>query len=111
MKITTAELWDEVVKVAAENPDYIYEHDVCRYEMRGKPACIVGQAMYRLGASVDDLAQFDNHGAIGGVVRDCVDVFSSFDNVSLDALSRAQGYQDQREPWGVAVESAKDAMG
>lgn len=111
MKITTAELWDEVVKVAAENPDYIYEHDVCRYEMRGKPACIVGQAMYRLGASVDDLAGFDNHGAIGDLVVQRADVFDGSDKMALTALGLTQASQDRLNPWGVAVESAKDAMG
>lgn len=103
MKITTAELWDEVKAVAAETPDYIYDSEVCWYARNGAPSCIVGQAMHRLGIPVDMLATFDLHGPIAPVVGHFTELFDVLDDGTLDALKVTQAWQDNHRMWGEAV--------
>lgn len=111
MKISTDQLWDEVVKVAAERPDYVYpDLDYCHYESDGQPACLVGHALHRLGVPVETLALFDfESGGIEQVVGDNPDLFEG-GGKPLYAVSWAQQLQDEGLPWGGAVEAVKEKI-
>lgn len=103
--IKISALWDEVKKVAAENPDHVYPEQYCQYQHNGKPSCIVGQALHRLGVPVDTLAELDEGGGavVAGLPQMRPDLFE-VDSVSdLFALSDAQEAQDNLLPWGEAV--------
>lgn len=115
MKITTAELWDEVVKVAAENPDYVYENKgtglgpSCAYVADGKPSCIVGHALYRLGVPIETVADFDNYGVFEYVVDNRSDLIDASNDSTYRAVAMAQTMQDEKHPWGASVaEAAKE---
>lgn len=106
--IKVSDLWAEVKKVAAEQPDYVYPEQYCRYQNDGKPSCIVGQALYRLGMPVSVLVEIDAaHGQGGisayGLPYERPDLFVDDSASDLFALAEAQEAQDNRLPWGEAV--------
>ena len=110
--IRVSDLWAEVKKVAAEHPDYVYERpaDGCVYEVDGKPSCLVGHAMFRLGMPLDLIRRCDSAGAIEHVLDEvCGEFDESGDDerVYRTLLGWAQGAQDSGKPWGEAVSEAE----
>lgn len=106
--IKVSDLWAEVKKVAAEQPDYVYPEQYCQYQYDGKPSCIVGRALHRLGVPVESLAVLDAANLHGGVTAgDLPDQFPDLveadSESALIALVEAQEAQDSRIPWGEAV--------
>lgn len=106
--IKVSDLWAEVKKVAAEKPDYVYPEQYCQYQHGGKPSCIVGHALHRLGVPVESLKFFDEKNSGGGVLawglpNEFPDLIEMDSEASLFALSEAQEAQDNRVPWGEAV--------
>ena len=106
--IKVSDLWAEVKKVAAEQPDYVYEEKYCQYQHGGKPSCIVGHALHRLGVSPETLKVLDEKNGGGGIPafglpNEFPDLIEMDSEASLFALSEAQEAQDSRLPWGEAV--------
>ena len=110
--IKVSDLWAEVKKVATERPDYVYEKpaDGCAYEVDGKPSCLVGHAMFRLGMPLDLIRRCDRAGAIGHVLDE---ISGEFDESGDDKrvyralLMWTQGEQDLGKPWGRAVSESE----
>ena len=107
-KVKVSELWAEVLKVAQEQPDHVYERGEagkCNYQVDGQPSCIVGHAMHRLGVSAFDLREFDASGdsAIEDIIGMNPDMFDEDDKLGMELLIEAQNRQDQEVPWGLAV--------
>lgn len=107
-EIKVSELWAEVLKVAQEQPDHVYERSEagkCNYERNGQPSCIVGHAMHRLGVSVFDLREFDATGdsAVEDIIGMNPDMFDNDDKLGMELLIEAQNRQDQEVPWGLAA--------
>lgn len=112
-KVKVSELWAEVLKVAQEQPEHVYERGEagkCNYERNGQPSCIVGHAMHRLGVSVLDLREFDAAGdsAIQDIIETNPDMFDDDDNLGMELLAGVQGSQDQGVPWGLAVSQQQE---
>ena len=106
--IKVSDLWAEVKRVAAERPDYVYQEQYCQYQHGGKPSCIVGHALYRLGMPVSVLAEIDSAHGEGGICASGLpgerpDLFVDDSAPDLFALAQAQEAQDNRLPWGEAV--------
>ena len=107
-KVKVSELWAEVLKVAQEQPEHVYERGEvgkCNYERNGQPSCIVGHAMHRLGVSTFDLREFDaaEDSAIGDIIMMNPDMFDKDDKLGMELVIEAQDNQDQGVPWGQAV--------
>ena len=113
--IKVSDLWAEVKKVAAEQPDKVYEKpgDTCAYEFDGKPSCLVGHAMFRLGVPLDVIRLCDNHGAIEHALDEVPTEFDESgdeERVYRALLGWAQGAQDSGKPWGEAVAEAEELV-
>jgi len=92
--------------VAERGEDYVYdEHDDgghCVYVKDGRPSCLVGNALVKLGViTVEELVPFETKSAnyVTRALNAPVAVQA--------ALCRAQAVQDDGEPWGAALEQAK----
>ena len=112
-EVKVSELWAEVLKVAQEQPEHVYERTEvgkCNYQVDGKPSCIVGHAMHRLGVSVFDLREFDAAGdsAIRDIIEMNPDIFDKDDKLGMELLIEAQDSQDEGVPWGLAVRQQQD---
>ena len=110
-----SDLWAEVKKVAAAAPDYVYEKpaDGCAYEVDGKPSCLVGHAMFRLGMPLDLIRRCDSVGAIGHVLDELRGEFDESGDdkgVYRTLLEWTQCAQDSGKPWGEAVSEAEEVV-
>lgn len=123
--ITASELKAEVIRVAAEKPDYVYalkdpkNSTSCTYQRDGEPSCIVGHALHRLGVSPDLLVEFDTTYELGMSVGDLFENFPQIldDEVEdpdewteegpVEFLTRVQIGQDSGIAWGQAVKDAE----
>lgn len=109
------ELMIDIVDAAGD--DFVYEKLlvegrglVCRYVADGRPSCLVGQALFRAGATVETLEMFDS---LDLPAKSMANVESHVTSRAAWVFSTAQEAQDSGETWGVAVERAKktyDAM-
>lgn len=88
--------------VAERGEDYVYRNDPrfggseCVYSAHGKPACLIGVAIYKLTGDLVD----PDAGSASGVMIDNYGV----DDMSLCfAADRAQLAQDTGETWGDAL--------
>lgn len=111
--IKVSDLWAEVKKVAAEQPDYVYERieGKCRYEFAGEPSCLVGHALFRLGVPAELVAEFNDYGPIEQVISAHSEVFGEYSDMEFNYLSlliAAQDGQDDQYPWGAAVSYAEE---
>jgi hypothetical protein len=80
----------------------------------GKPSCLVGHVLARLGLPVPEMSY--HHGAsrfhLGEWLQDHgVTVPNSPHNSVWDALCEAQEQQDARQPWGLSVCQALRVVG
>lgn len=116
---TATELIQEVRKIAAERPDFIYSNqgvdtDLCSYFGRavgdesGSP-CIIGQALKNLGVNTSRLKQAEDD------YDDGTNIAAALDEQFIDLtytvqearwLDKAQSAQDFGNPWAKAVEVA-----
>ena len=107
-RVKVSELWAEVLKVAQEQPEHVYEKGdsgKCYYQRNGQPSCVVGHGMHRIGMPVHQLQEFDEEGdsAVADIIETNQDLFDRDDNLALSLLVRTQNNQDQEVPWGQAV--------
>ena len=58
------ELVQAVRDIAKEHPDFVYGsmYETCNYQVKGCPACIIGQALARIGVDVKVLTYLDTGG-------------------------------------------------
>lgn len=113
-KIKVSDLWNEVVKVSRKHPERVYDKGsfgTCSYQRDGKPSCIVGNALNRLGVPIEDLQEFDTElgdTSIGNIASTYEELFEIDSEAALECLTSAQNNQDQKVPWGEAVKAGED---
>lgn len=109
----TKEIINQVRALAAERPDFIYPNanKGCFYWQDG-PSCLIGQALYRLGASEATLVEYDVRvrepdcdGSIEDVIACYADDFTST-HEDASWLNGVQSEQDVGQRWGDAVRHA-----
>jgi hypothetical protein len=116
-KFKASEIKDAIIEIGEERPDYINEQDEegkCFYQIDGKPSCIVGQALSKLGADAELLRKLDEENK-GGVSADAVfthfpQEFEDDDYKAKLFMGQVQANQDNRAPWGEAIEEAKEYL-
>src|SRR6185437_3695800 len=91
----------ETRKVAEANPDFVFEGD-CQYVQDGKPACLIGHALWNLGLIDADLESRSYN-------DDGVDMIKQRLNIDIDDdeeiwLAEAQSAQNRRRPWGEDIQ-------
>ena len=127
IEITTEKMLGALEKVVEEaGRDYTYPledlaafNDSCRYVIDGRPACIVGRALHRLGVPIEDLSQVEDESAYRAI-----ELLVNRGTVTVDGIgpgdvaSAAQSVQDRspkwtaaRRDWGHALEMARIAAG
>lgn len=126
-KITPKLLKEKVLEVAAEKPDYRYGDDFCVYFdapadegewydevntdcSQWAPSCIMGHALQRIGFNAEDV-ESHNDDSISTLLtflgcRTLAKDSVSFSSPTVFWLSKVQGYQDNKHPWGEAVKLA-----
>jgi hypothetical protein len=98
--------------VARRGADYNYRdhHVMCRYVIDGQPACIVGDILINdVGLDPQILETDELNSSSSDLVLDVLTEQGLIDikDDALTMLSVAQDMQDRHEPWGAAVEEAK----
>lgn len=98
-------LIEETRKVAAERSDFVYQ-GFCQYVDGGKPACLIGHALWNLGL-IDESLEFR------GVNEDGVRFITNHLDIALDDaeeswLTSAQSGQDHGISWGMSVVRADE---
>lgn len=116
------ELKDEILKLAAEKPDFVYTKqgvpsNGCSYvgasmHTEGGEGCIIGQALMRLGVSETGLREWESGystaNSIGRLLYDAEFItVTEMDNHLIDAIQDTQAGQDTGCSWGEAVISLK----
>ena len=109
--ITADQLTAEVLRLADEHPDAVYERDSrqrCRYSRGsagGGVGCLFGQALTNLGVTYEELERADADAkpikllAVHlGITKNAADIA---------AWQEVQNDQDGGWPWGTAVESLR----
>ena len=116
---TATELIQEVRKIAAERPNFVYgkqgvDNDSCSYFGRdvgdetGSP-CIIGQALKNLGVDTSRLKEAEDHLADDLVISSALDaghIEIAYTDREAQWLLHVQTKQDSDETWAKAVEEA-----
>lgn len=106
--LNATDVVNEIRKVAAEQPDFIYNDgsaDQCLYTQNadGSPGgCIVGRALMRL--DVEEEALVKNDGQLASHVLSELGI--SGDSLVIHWIDEAQDAQDSGKTWAQAVQSA-----
>lgn len=124
-KIITTSIVLDLLEAAVEErgADYHYHDEFggagfngCRYEVGGKPACIAGVVLEKLGVPSDTLKKLD-YGATGtggytvnsDIARKVLSKagFEFEDNEPAQVLREAQQFQDAGGSWGFALDRSQ----
>lgn len=114
MHITLAQVMDAMHQVVKEfGPDYVYcqvvpseDTGACRYVVDGKPDCLIGKVLHRLGVPIGDLARCDSDGGVpAGILNERLPGVT-FDAQALVFMGFAQSAQDHGHSWGTAYQRA-----
>ena len=114
-KIKATAIEQEVRSIAEKNPDFVYrsplaeDNERCVYIHNGKPSCIVGQALVRLGVDKEFLHKLDTDYEGGVGILEALQSYDEFefdDKEAADLVAWSQHFQDTGIPWGEAVERA-----
>lgn len=111
--VTASALAEAVVEVANERPDYVYEvpnSGICLFQVDGKPSCIVGHALARLGAPAELLETLDAEELSIDPAFVEVEALKCDVDREVEFLQRVQLLQDGGTPWGEAVRRARSDM-
>lgn len=113
--ISKVELKEEVLKLAAEKPDFIYESDdsaySCRYldwdKDKAYGSCIMGQALMNLGVNPEELSKYEGAdiSAVVGILNGGEEPQYHRDPFDF-WLSYVQGRQDAGYTWSEAIDWA-----
>ena len=119
----TTDLYNKIIEIAKQNPDTCYTDrvreicdctydlsqwvDLCEYVIHDEPACIVGVAMYEMGASIDTIKDMSQYGDIASVMK-YADIRGTGEKLFImdgmeDEISNIQAAQDTGVQWGKAV--------
>jgi hypothetical protein len=111
-------LLEECVTERGEAYSYTKEfgEDVCKYVKDGKPACLIGLALTKVGVPINYLESFDSGLMTVKTVfeserqEDWLNIhdYVTIDLEGLHVLSRAQTLQDFGYTWGIALERARE---
>lgn len=103
--VTAEQIIAEVRRLAAEQPDFIYEKPAgstfCLYKHGDGPGCIMGQALNNLGVEVDEFTT----GTIGSVL---IEKGIKTTRGQGDWLRDVQAQQDTRHTWAQSVADADE---
>lgn len=92
-----------VREVAADNPLHVFEGQ-CLYVKSGRPACLIGQALWKLAVIGPGL---EARGANEGGVEEILNTLAiQVDAEELHWLELVQGYQDNDHTWHDSVRLA-----
>lgn len=111
--IKTSELYAKVIEVAEKNPDVVYRDRAielsgvdpgdCEYALNGKPACLVGVALFELGLDIETLKDFDDsYGVIAEVIDAEQGTIFEVDS-PIEDISVIQSAQDMGTSWGDSI--------
>lgn len=110
LDVTAKQLVDSVIKIAEEQPNYVYEppesdEGDCMYfhPETKQPSCLIGYALADNGITFDDLDELGIDNAGDDAASVCWKVDASSDTDLVDFLQMVQGDQDYEVPWGEAV--------
>jgi hypothetical protein len=111
---TTVEILDGLVEEFGSDHVYVKgAYGKCDYVRDGKPSCIVGHVLAKVGVPIERLEAADKYVFGGGVsarslLRDLKeDGVLQCDESVRALLSEAQSAQDSLTPWGDSVRLAK----
>ena len=118
--VTTQQIWDEMVLLAEQRPDFNYaeqpERNIalgsgCGYAgcFNGRTegeGCLVGQALGRLGLDQDQLLDLDRMGAYNSLA--CHHDNLEYDSPHAKAIAAAQRLQDEGYSWGDAMQEVNE---
>lgn len=122
MKINIEDLLETTIKIGMEFEETIYDrgdggHGDCLYVQHGKPGCIVGQALFKLGVPLARMTEYDTYGDDSGINQIIGgDTFSddfvsnrSYEKTAeiVAKLQMIQRHQDDGATWGEAVNTVK----
>ncbi len=107
------------VEIVSDRPDHVYQLQSttgeCKYTQGGSPDCLIGQILFRLGYSIEDLERFDicylgtDHGTdIASLINYG---FVSADDSAREYMSILQANQDLGVTWGDALKRAESSLG
>ena len=111
MLITYDDAKRELLKLAGERPDFVYERnddDKCVYADKGKPSCIVGHVLSRFGVDVCSWPPVEQSWRIRGLFENHAPVVDRvcLSPTALGLLNKAQIQQDGGITWSMAVANA-----
>ena len=106
MDIDLDDLITEVRRIASENPNFVYNQMVCKYQVRGKPSCLIGQGLHAIGVDTAVLKAFDDRedSEIQTILVD--ELGFDVEDARIYWLSATQSAQDCQTPWGKAISQA-----
>lgn len=106
--------------VDEKGADYVYPRGkrgwtnvwgMCRYAVNGKPACIIGDALHRMGVPISTLKEFDAN-------EEGVDAATALEESGLNptaaekrGVNAAQSRQDSGASWGESIRAYDIAAG
>ena len=105
----------EVRRVAAVNPDYVYEEVSCAYVKDGKPSCLVGHALWNTGvigpdSNLDAPISKGLYGKTRANYANFADLAPFLDlqleTCEITWLGDVQDAQDDGTPWDSSVRNA-----
>jgi hypothetical protein len=95
----------ETRKVAAETPGFVYR-GLCQYVDGGRPACLIGHALWNLGLIDETLEHLSVNDDAVRFVTNHLDI--ALDEAEESWLNLAQSRQDNGFPWGTSVVRADE---
>lgn len=96
-----------VREAADQRLDYVYPGGQCVYVSDGKPACLLGNALWNMaliGPELEQRHELNNEGIDSLLAYLAIDI----DDPERQWLEIVQGGQDALHPWGEAVQFADD---
>lgn len=101
--------------VAEKGAEYVYPENEkigisCSYVWDGRPSCIVGNALHRLGVSLDILGRFEMTTAASVLDSLRYRKILVVDTETRQAYDEAQTAQDDGRPWGEALAAAEESL-
>lgn len=109
------DLLDEIVQEFGQNHVYTKEEGEVSclnwHNTEGKPGCIIGWLMRKLGASDDLLSRNTTGGAARLTVAISREMDLEFTAVAVYTMGTVQSYQDNGVTWGESVRLARKELG
>lgn len=123
-KIDLVELQLEMVKLANEQPDFVYTDQSkgtssCSYVgavqgAQGGQGCIVGQALMRLGVPEDALRTYENDESNNNTADFLLSDWTFLEHQGtgnqISTIHEVQINQDSKLPWRVAIEPVLSSL-